>query len=113
MKNGLDEVCLDNAGYLFSIDSPVKVQYCSGDIMKQVCTVKFLNFRMQENIAVVNLKFKQRCQTLGYFTKKDANGIANSEDPDQTAPLGAFCPDLSVRKFLIITVLHKCHRLSF
>ena len=26
---------------------------------------------------------------LGYFVKKDANVIANSEDPDQTAPLGA------------------------
>ena len=23
------------------------------------------------------------------FRQKDANGIANSEDPDQTAPLGA------------------------
>ena len=23
------------------------------------------------------------------FCQKDANGIANSEDPDQTAPLGA------------------------
>ena len=23
------------------------------------------------------------------FPQKDANGIANSEDPDQTAPLGA------------------------
>ena len=51
-------------------------------------TVKLLNFRMQENIAVIYLKFKQRCQTLGNFTKKGANGIANSEDPDQTAPLG-------------------------
>ena len=43
--------------------------------------------------------------------------MANSEDPDQTAPLGAdcssrsslvwvctVCPDLSVRKFRIITV---------
>ena len=33
-------------------------------------TVKFLNFQMQEKLAVINLKFKQRCQTLGYFTKK-------------------------------------------
>ena len=40
-------------------------------------TVKFLNFRMQENLAVMD------------FPQKDANGIANSEDPDQTAPLGA------------------------
>ena len=52
-------------------------------------TVKFLNFGMPENFAVIYLKFKQRGQTLGYFVKKNANGIANSEDPDQTAPLGA------------------------
>ena len=26
---------------------------------------------------------------LWVFCPKDANGIANSEDPDQTAPLGA------------------------
>ena len=38
---------------------------------------------MPENFAVIYLKFKQTDQTL-----KDANGIANSEDPDQTAPLG-------------------------
>ena len=25
------------------------------------------------------------------FCQKDANGIANSEDPDQTAPLGRHC----------------------
>ena len=36
-------------------------------------------------------KFKQEAkpQASGYFVKKNANGIANSEDPDQTAPLGA------------------------
>ena len=50
---------------------------------------------MPENFALFHLNFKQRGQTLGYFTKKgvfhqkDANGKANSEDPDQTAPLGA------------------------
>ena len=39
---------------------------------------------------------------------KDAEGIANSVDPDQTAPLiwvCTVCPDLSVRKLRIITVL--------
>ena len=35
-----------------------------------VYTVKFLNFRMPENFAVIYLKFKQRGQTLGYFVKK-------------------------------------------
>ena len=52
-------------------------------------TIKFRNFQKPENSAVIYLKFKQRGQTLGYFVKKDANGITNSEDSDQTAPLGA------------------------
>ena len=52
-------------------------------------TVKFLNFRTPEKFAVIYLKLKKKAQTLEYFVKKNANGIANSEDPDQTAPLGA------------------------
>ena len=42
---------------------------------------------------------------------KHAHGMANSEDPDQTAPRSSLiwvytvCPDLSVRKFRIITVI--------
>ena len=51
-------------------------------------TVIFLNFRMPEIYAVIYLKFNQG-QTLSVFCQKDANGKANSEDPDQTAPLGA------------------------
>ena len=41
---------------------------------------------------------------------KDAEGIANSVDPDQTAPRSSLiwvctiCPDLSARKLRIITV---------
>ena len=57
--------------------------------MIEIITVKFLNFRTPEIFAVNYLKFKQIGKTLGYFIKKDANGIENSEDPDQTAPLGA------------------------
>ena len=44
------------------------------------------------------------------MSPKDVDGIANSEDPDQTAPLGAViwvctvCPDLSVPKLRIIAV---------
>ena len=51
--------------------------------------VKFLNFRTPENFAVIYLKFKQRSQILVYIVKKMNIDIANSEDPDQTAPLGA------------------------
>ena len=35
-----------------------------------MCTVKFLNFRTPENVAVIYLKFKQKAQTLGYSVKK-------------------------------------------
>ena len=51
-----------------------------------VLTVNSLNFWTTENFAVIYLKFKQNGKTL-IFRLKDANGIANSEDPDQTAPL--------------------------
>ena len=51
------------------------------------CPVTFQNFRTLKNFAVIYLKFK-RGENLGYFVQKDANGIANYEDPDQnhTAP---------------------------
>ena len=52
-------------------------------------TVQFLNLRTPENFAVMYLKFKQRGQTFGYFVQKCMWNIANNEDPDQTAPLGA------------------------
>ena len=34
-------------------------------------------------------KIQTKRPNLRVFCKIDANGIANSEDPDQTAPLGA------------------------
>ena len=34
-------------------------------------------------------KIQEKRPNLRVFGQKDANGIANSEDPDQTAPLGA------------------------
>ena len=34
-------------------------------------------------------KIQTKRQILRVFCQKDANGIANSEDPDQTAPPGA------------------------
>ena len=49
--------------------------------------LKFLNFRTLKNFAVIYLKFKQTSQTLKGVCQHGANGIANSEDPDQTAPL--------------------------
>ena len=51
-------------------------------------TVKFLNVQTTENFPVIYLKFKQR-PSLMLFHQKVANGVANSEDPDQTAHWGA------------------------
>ena len=69
-------------------------------------TIKFLNFWTPENFALINLKFKQR----GQNHKKDANGIANSEDSDQTAPrmiwVCTVCSDLYVPKLKTIMVMH-------
>ena len=48
-------------------------------------TVKFLNFRTPENFAVIYLKLKKEAQPLS----AKFNEIANSEDPNQTAPQGA------------------------
>ena len=50
-------------------------------------TVKFLNFGMPEKFAVIP-KIHTKRPKLRVFNQEDANGIANSEDPDQTAPLG-------------------------
>ena len=43
----------------------------------------FLNFGTPEIFAVIYLKFKQRGQTLRIFCQSGANGITNSEEPDQ------------------------------
>ena len=52
-----------------------------------------------------------RCLFLRVMHPKDVAGIANSVDPDQTAPRSSLirvytvCPDLSVRKLRNIMVL--------
>ena len=50
---------------------------------------KLSKFWDARNFAKVYLKFKQIGQTFRVFCQNGANGIANSEDPYQTAPLGA------------------------
>ena len=47
---------------------------------------KFWNAR---NLCLNLPKIQEKRTNSGSFRKKDANGIANSEDPDQTAHLGA------------------------
>ena len=53
-----------------------------------IITVKFLNFRCQHFFC--NLpKIQIKRPNLRIFRQKDASGMANNEDPDQTAPRGA------------------------
>ena len=82
LSNNYEEIhcystCTDNSRTRHDVNMPM--QY----------TVKFLNFRTPENFAIIYLKFKEKRPNLCVFLLKEANGIANSEDPDQTAPLGA------------------------
>ena len=58
--------------------------------MDQVCnTRKFAKYSETRKIAVIILKFEQS----RVMRPKDADGMANSVDPDQTAPidLGFHC----------------------
>ena len=52
-------------------------------------TVKFLNFSDARKLCWYLSKIQTKRPKLRVFYQNDANGIANSEDPDQTAPLGA------------------------
>ena len=52
-------------------------------------TLKFLNFSDTRKLCCNLPKIQTKRQNLLIFWLKDANEIANSEDPDQTAPLGA------------------------
>ena len=49
-----------------------------------------------KNTAVIILKLEQNRFTTHDFGPNDVDRIANSVDPDQTAPLGVVCPDLPV-----------------
>ena len=63
------------------------VQVLSG--RKTLDTLKFLNFGTLENFAVIIIKLEKKRFYHQVMHPKDADSIANSADPDQTAPLGA------------------------
>ena len=52
-------------------------------------TVKFCNFSDTRKLCCNLPKIQTKRPNFRVFRHKDTNGIANSEDPDQTAPLGA------------------------
>ena len=49
-------------------------------------TVKILNFLTPNKVAVIILKFEESFHNTEIFSK-DVDGMVNSEDPDQIAPL--------------------------
>ena len=52
-------------------------------------------------------KIQTKSPNLRLFSQEDANGIANSEDPDSRSSLNwvcTVCPDLTVQKLMTITV---------
>ena len=71
---------------------------------------KFPKYSDTQNICCNNPKRLTRWRFLRVMHPKDAGGIANSVDPDQTAPRSSLiwvftvCPDLSVQKLRKITV---------
>ena len=84
--------------------------------LQEQATVKVLNFQTPTMFAVITLKFKQRDLPKFRNLSKSADRMANSVDPDQTAPLGLLssrssliwvytvCQGLSVQKHRIVTV---------
>ena len=52
-------------------------------------TVNFLNIQTPKKFVVITLKFCTRWLYHSVMSPNDADGMANSVDPDQTAPLGA------------------------
>ena len=76
---------------------------------------KVLKFSDTRKLCCNLPKIQTKRQNLRVFRQNDANGIANIEDPDQTAPRGersrnliwvcTVCPDLSVLKLRVIAVL--------
>ena len=73
-------------------------------------TVNFLNIRKPKK-CLNHPKCWTRWLVLRVMHPKNAQGIANSVDPDQTAPsliwVCTVCPDLSVQKLRKITV-YRC-----
>ena len=74
----------DICGFYFLIKSQLYVSN-----KKQYATVKFLYFRTTVNYCNLNTVIRAKRFYHGVIPPNDENGIANSEDPDQTAPLGA------------------------
>ena len=58
-------------------------------ILIQTITVKILNIGTPKTITMICPKMEQVWLNNAAMCPKDADGMANSVEPDQTAPLGA------------------------
>ena len=66
--------------------------------------IKFLNIQTPEKIAAIILKFERCGSYHRIMSPKDADEMANSVDPDQTAPdLGLHCLPRPVRIIMVVT----------
>ena len=80
--------------------------------------VKFLNIRTPEKICCSPPKIRTKWLYHRVMHPKDADGIANSVDPDQTAPLGASCRQRRLLRLCRCggwseSVLYACHFVCF
>ena len=105
----------DGTTYTLTVENPA-----GKDQVEVVVHVKGMYRKAQKNLDTRKICYNHpKSLTMWFYLRvmcpNDAEGIANSVDPDQTAPLGAFsrssliwvctvCPDLSVRKLWIIVV---------
>ena len=101
--------------FLYAVDLSVCLRHkhdeiirCRHMTLKQYC--KFHRYSDTQKICCNHTKIWTMWLCHRVMSPNDADGMANSVDPDQTAPLGAvwsgsalFCPDLSVRKLRKIT----------
>ena len=60
-----------------------------GFLMKRLKYLKVPKFSDARKLCCNLPKIQEKRPNLCVLLQKEANGIANSEDPDQTAPLGA------------------------
>ena len=58
-------------------------------LIQEPTTVELLNFLNARKLCCNLPKIQTKRPNLRVFPQKDANGTANSEDPDQTTPLRA------------------------
>ena len=58
-------------------------------VLYRLAYCKVLKFSDARKLCCNQPKIQTKSPNLRVFCQKDANGIANSEESDQTAPLGA------------------------